>query len=509
MRAPSAPKALAPSLLLQASVKRKQRLNGADQKRGLSKRLKALEDSLFPQQRAFIDDPDTRLAALCTRRAGKTHSAAAWLLREAHSPGGGECLYTTTTSKAARSLMWEGEDGVLEIAKKHKIPLKTNETLMRAVTSTGGVIRLGGADNKRDIEQYRGRKHRLVLVDEPASFRPHLEPLIEEVLEPSVMDLNGTIALIGTPGRIHAGLYYEATREDAQRNQAWTVHRWSVKDNPHVPHFTPWLENLMAEKGWTWETPKVRREYLGQWCKEEETLVYSFNPSINLYDGQLPEVGGWQCTLGVDFGYRSESAWRIVWFSEHSPYAYLGPRYSATGLDVTGCVERTKEFIRRYQPVVTVVDTGGLGVMIAEEMNRRHELNVRAAEKRHKAEFIELFNDDLKAGRIKAPAGDPIINEWALLQWAETDSEEPQGDKADKREEDPRFANHDSDATLYAWREAHHFMHEPVEDQPKEGTSEWYQHEEDMMEQRAVEQMETQLREEKEADAWLYGEEIW
>ena len=124
-------------------------------------------------------------------------------------------------------------------------------------------------------------------------------------------------------------------------------------------------------------------------------------------------------------------------------------------------------------------DAGGLGITIVDELNDRHGFMIRAAEKSKKGSYIEVLNDDLLMGHIKVRADDPIIAEWAKLQW-ETE---------DRKQEDRRMPNHDADASLYAWRECKHYLHSDPVRVPRIGDKDFAAHEERRMEDLDIEQL--------------------
>jgi hypothetical protein len=100
----------------------------------------------------------------------------------------------------------------------------------------------------------------------------------------------------------------------------------------------------------------------------------------------------------------------------------------------------------KYRPYKIIIDAGGLGKKIQEELNQRYSLTIEAAEKERKFEFISFMNSDLEQGYIKIPDNSPLAAEMRLL----TKDEEKFKDGVLK--EDERFDNHLCDAALYAWR---------------------------------------------------------
>ena len=73
--------------------------------------------------------------------------------------------------------------------------------------------------------------------------------------------------------------------------------------------------------------------------------------------------------------------------------------------------------------------------------------------------------------RVMVPVGDPIIDEWARLQWEDEE----------RKKEDKRQDNHESDAALYAWREAKHYHYTPAVAPPVRNSAEWFAAEEQRM----------------------------
>ena len=78
--------------------------------------------------------------------------------------------------------------------------------------------------------------------------------------------------------------------------------------------------------------------------------------------------------------------------------------------------------VQRFEPVRIVADSGGLGKMIVEELNKRYELSVWPAEKSKKLDHIQLINSDFTNGRIlieDTVSTEPLRDELSLegLEW--------------------------------------------------------------------------------------------
>ncbi|HDY64754.1 MAG TPA: hypothetical protein ENH84_00780 [Phycisphaerae bacterium] len=404
---------------------------------------------LFQQQRDFVLDPETLRAVLCNRRSGKTFAVSSFLMWTALQEPGWDCLYLNLTSKLTRQVIWDGPDGLKACARRNGISASFHNQSMTVLLPNGSKILCGGAENADDIEMYRGLKFKAVVVDEAGAFKAHLEELITSVLQPTTVDMDGVLILSGTPGKILAGLFYNATRSDGKRNLYWSFHQWSVLDNPHISNAAEKIAKILKVNKWDESNPTFQREWLGNWVVEESTLVYKFPGGTKCLYKTLPAAKEWYHILGIDLGWSSPSSFRVISYSPQLSKVYLQDRFQKTHMGITAIHKQIEKYEEKYDFCSIVADAGALGKTIVEEINERFSRSIKAAEKTHKADFIEALNDDLRMGRIQVLEDDPIIEEWARLQW----------ENEEHKKEDPRFANHDADATLYGWRESKHFAH--------------------------------------------------
>ena len=423
--------------------------------------LKAL---LFDKQIEFVDDPARRKIAVCGRRAGKTTSCGVYLLSEAVKHSGKDFLYVAITRKSAKLLLWRE---LKKLAREHEIDAAFNESELIINLSNGSRILLSGAEDRDQIEKFRGLALKLAVIDESGSFRAHMAELVMEVLDPTLMDHLGTMCLIGTPNASCAGFFHDAATGE---KKGWSSHSWTILDNPHIPHAENELERLLADNGWSETNPVFQREWRGKWVRSTDALVYAYNPAKHNAD-ELPDGETWEYVLGIDLGYDDATAFIVCAFCRHLPNIYLVEAFKKTKMIPERIAETVRHYETKYNPVAIVADTGGLGKMIVAELNERHSLPIKPAEKTGKESFIELMNSDFHEGHIKVlPEASGVGEEWELLQW---DTE-----KLPRRIEDGRFENHLSDAALYAWRECQHYAWTIREQKLVKGSPEWHAAEE-------------------------------
>lgn len=429
----------------------------------------ALLLSLFPAQKSFVESTAKSIAAICTRRAGKTHGSMARLVLDAWKTPNSAALYLALTRKSAKRLLWPK---LKEAKAKYNIPLKFNEAELTAYLPNGSCIILYGADQENLGERLRGDAYSVVVIDEAASFGEHLDYLISDVLQPALMDHQGSIVLIGTPGPILFGPFYEATTD---KERGWDVHHWTVYDNVHLPHAKAWVEELKKQKKWDDDNPTYLREYQGIWTADPDGLVYRYSDEKNKAEG-LPSGVQWSYILGVDLGYEDPFACSVVAFSEDHPVAYIVHTEHHKHQTPSQWGERIKELQREYKIFQTVVDAGALGKAIVHDMNDRFNIAAYPAEKSEKMATIELMNGEYHAERLKVlPGNKEYTDQMRILS----------KDKTGKKE-DPELPNDICDSSLYAWREARNYMYIEPDPEPPKGSDEYYE----KIEQEQIEQLE-------------------
>ena len=437
----------------------------------------SIRGELFDKQLAFIDDPGRNKAALCTRRAGKTSMWARYCTMVALENAGSLIRVWAINRLRAKQLLWQE---FIHVCARHRVSIRTHETELTIRFENGSEIRLLGADKDKEAQKKRGDKTRMEVILESQLFGPFLRTLVEDVAEPCLFDLQGTMCMEGTPGPVPTGYWYWITGGDTRptgqwlsqgmlvptggKNEAgedekelvgagWSVHRWSVLDNPHLPHAAAELGAIRKKRSWSLDTPTFVREYRGQWVKDDGILFYKFNEgrnSFTLADVQ-PWGPGWQHVLGWDLGFRDDMA-LVAWgWHPSRRELYEAAAWSQAGAraeDVMAQVERWEKL--GFNFIAKVADTGGGGRMYVEDVMSRYSQVFEAAKKTEKLEHVRLMNDDFVSGRIKVQRGGAYSEELSALpkdpDW-DPYSGKPPG-------EDPRFPNHLCDAALYAWRRA-------------------------------------------------------
>lgn len=450
---------------------------------------------------------------LCTRRAAKSFSAAKRLLRAMDKHPGCSCLFIALTRESAKKILWK--DVLKVINRKWKLRAKFNETDLTMTLPNGSVLYLLGVDTTEDEkEKLLGQKYAEVVIDEGASYSIDLNQLVYGVLKPAVADYRGTIAIVGTPGNIKVGLFFELTNgKNPSKPSRWTVrgwsgHCWSTFDNPYmVENWKAEIADLIRDNPRIEETPLYQQYYLGLWVIDESKLVYRYMPVRNDFS-QLPTYahGAWHHILAMDLGFTDATSFTVLAYHDHDRNLYVRESRKVAELDITAKAEHADALKKKY-PIEQVVIDGSNKDAVAE-LNNRHSLEAIAADKTGKADFIDIMNSEFIQARILLAEGEAtqaLRDEYANLIWDEKKLE-----KLRKREEHPACENHCTDGTLYGWRYCWQYLSVVPVVKPERNSPAWFE------EQRAAAQAEVdglfdaqlernriQQAEQREADEWL------
>jgi phage terminase large subunit len=219
-----------------------------------------VEDFCFKEQLDFIRDTAQYKTAVCSRRAGKTIACAADLIDTALTNPDIVCLYVTLRRNNAMKLVWPE---LKKINTAFELGGNPNETHLSLTFPNGSVIYCSGAKDKNEIENFRGLPLKKVYVDECQSFRAYIEDLIDDVLSKALFDYAGTLCLIGTPGLVPAGYFYDQTK-----SKAYHHHFWTMFQNPHLERKSGKTVQALVDAdcermGVTISHPKIQRDALG------------------------------------------------------------------------------------------------------------------------------------------------------------------------------------------------------------------------------------------------------
>lgn len=266
--------------------------------------------TLFDKQLNVLNAGNGTILVCCSRRAGKTHMLVACLLIECMRRPNTTCIYIGETMELSEGLI---DAAANEIVEACHLQDKRGKRFNWRRMDNGSQILVRGLSNTKDPDQIRGNKAKVIVIDEFFHLKSNLlEYLQREVLQPMQMDYADDYKFLcaGTPPQIK-GTYGEMAWK------TWEVPHfsWTWRDNPHpvnVEAREVYVEQAIAEKGLTWDTPFVRREYNGEWAYDDDLVLY---PNYKVYD-PVEGIPQWPISrvfFGIDYGVSDSDA--IVGFA--------------------------------------------------------------------------------------------------------------------------------------------------------------------------------------------------
>ena len=230
-----------------------------------------LEDFLFSEQLAFVQDPALEKIALCSRRSGKTVACAADLIKTAIENSEVVCLYITLSRNNAKKIVWKE---LKKINRDYNLKGQENLSELSITFPNGSQIYLSGAKDMSEIEKFRGLALKLVYIDEAQSFRAYIKDLIDDAIGPTLADYSGKLCLIGTPPPVPNGYFYDTFNND---KNSFAKHSWTFWNNPFLPiksgkTHAQILQRELSRRGVDKEDPSIRREWYGECVVDTNSL---------------------------------------------------------------------------------------------------------------------------------------------------------------------------------------------------------------------------------------------
>ena len=343
--------------------------------------------------------------------------------------------------------------------------------------ANGSEVVVVGTSHEEEAEKLRGGAWPLAIIDEAQGIGPVMKVIVRDVIEPGFLDYGevGQLLVTGTPNAACAGVFYDLTHNKGEV-RGFSVHRWTLRENPHLPNKETWLEKLLRDAGWTEDNPTYRREYCGEWVKDIDGQVYTLNSALNVIYSLPPDLDEYEYCLGIDLGYKDPTAFCVAAYSEETGKVIIVESQKMENMLPSDVCVIAEQYCQQYDISSIVADPGGgMSRALIEELKVKYSLPAKPASKTKKTDHIAILNGELQAGviQIYQPTNIELIEEMRLLQWNERSM------IIGKLKEDKRTPNHLCDAFLYSWRDCRHQNADWEENPPKHGSPEWFQEQEE------------------------------
>jgi hypothetical protein len=402
------------------------------------------DTALLTAQQRVMDDASRLITMCCSRRAGKTSVLARIVTVSLLDSSFDEwTCFGARTLGIAKDLIWAE---LRAMNDRYELGWKINDSDLSIQTARGGRFRLFGVSDKKSLDKARGKKYRLVVLDEASTYEPFLRQLIQNDFDPGTKDINGRIILSGTPGYVKAGYWFESSQGLLK---GWSNHYWTIRDNIYIADVEAKLAETREMFGYDENHPTYICEYLGIWPDVDTMRVFEYLPSRNDVQA-LPDDYSltWRHVIGIDYGYVDACAWVVIAVNPYTDERYVVHEYEESGLIVDDAVAYTKQLVARFDTTYVVADPGGGGKGFYETFNAKHAremgCTIRSADKQDMLGSIRLVNAELRTARLRFLESEcaGLTGDLRRLLWKD--------ERRDKIVEGASFPKHRADALRYA-----------------------------------------------------------
>lgn len=414
---------------------------------------KAFQELLGSEQCSLRDDTRPLVAADPGRRAGKTTTFLGKSLRVLRQGGPAGICYFAPSDEQGVDIVWED---FREFNVTYDLGLRErwSDREWRWGTSK---IEILGFNARKDVERARGRKFRLVWIDEAQLAPEWFTKIAKAAILPTTLDYRGQVYATGTPSEVADGFFFDCCHSPEWSND----HHWTVNQNPfYVRAGRDGLAEARAMYALTEDSVTYRREWLGQWIVDPDALVY-YIPESAIIE-VLPQA--WFAhVLGLDLGWNDMDALSAMGVETHRQFSVLRYCEGLSKQNNHQLFARVRKIAPLYpgqdgkMPTV-VYDPAGHATRKTIETFRvdAPDIHWAEADKSEKVQYIEWLNTDLRTGKTFVEKGSPMIRESKRVRWK----------KPGKLAEN---AGHSDlgDAWLYSWRTARNFLRELPVAKPK------------------------------------------
>jgi hypothetical protein len=262
-----------------------------------------------------------------------------------------------------------------------------------------------------------------------------------------------------------------------------------------MPDPEGFITDLKTKRSWDESHPTLQREWRNRWVLDLESLWVRYNEKANHFT-QLP-TDNYHYILGVDVGFRDADALAVLAYGDKGPTTYLIEEVITAKQGLTELVQQIRDLDSKYKIEKMMIDEGGLGKKLAEEMRRRWGVPVQAADKQRKQETVEILNDSLRLKKFMAKGASRFAQDSYLIQ-IDWEHSTPNKVVIKKNPHSDII-----DAVLYAFKESPAYAYEAPVKKPKPGSQEWFNAQSNEMWERELEG----LKQESDYNKRLNGED--
>lgn len=368
-----------------------------------------------------------------------------------------KCLYFGLTIESAWNTIYLHMIEVL--CRQFNIKIDVNLTQKTITFDNKSFIKITGADaNDKQIDKALGGKYKIVIFDECQAINHDLGYWIKNKLSPAMVDLDGTICMVGTAGNLMGErFWYKVTKQDGGREPGWSVHSWNRFDNPFMADkIKKYLDEQIALDKDFETSQEYQQEWLCNWIIETSGRIYKYDPERNGIKLQDLPSHKFKYIFGMDYGFEDDTSLVVGGFYEHDPCCYIIDSMKKPKMLTQEIAELIIEWKQKYNPIFIVGDCQNKTLI--ETLRMQYRIAIVPARKLGKEAHWAAMNSDFRTSKIKVVEANnrALIKEWNELNYNEKQR------LLGNFKENPTNDNHLADAALYLHHASKHYRVTPA-----------------------------------------------
>ena len=321
---------------------------------------------------------------------------------------------------------------------------------------SGATVTFGHCEHEQDKYSYQGPEFTKVSFDELTQFTLTMYTYLQSRLRRvHSIKVPVTSRAGSNPGGVgHDWVFARFVDPKTRGTAAFIPAR--AADNPHV-NLDEYKESLALLD----HTTRAQLED-GVWIRDSGGQLHRFDQKRDVVFElpALPYGAEWVYGLCIDLG-ASEltptTAFCVICWHAASPIVYVLMSFRTTMMNASDIAEEILRLGGEFVFDHIVVDQGGLGGLIINEINERWHIPAEGVQKSNKLGYRKLMNGAFERGHLKVvgPNNEDLIAELLGLQW-----------NADGTDAQKGQMDHLSDSLLYNWRRAYAYLPSAVQTAP-------------------------------------------